>query len=162
MQCPKCGVYLEDDRDTCFMCGATITNSSNSNEFNNEFSNNDNNLSSDYLAQKEAYENRFKDYRNVKIEDYNNDKQDIFDFFNKHKKGVKIVSAILILLAASAIIYAIVKYKIDSKKTKPVLVDLYYEVDDSFSAQESKNAVQYNKAITGGQCTIIIYATKDS
>ena len=163
MQCPKCGVYLEDDRDTCFMCGATIANNSDSNMFNNEFSNNtENNFSSEYLAKKEEYENRFNDYKKINIDNYNNDKQDIFDFFSKHKKTVRIVSIILIILVVSGIIYAIAKYKIDSKKTKPVLVDLYYEVDDAFNVQGNKNAMQYSKTITGGQCIIIIYSTKDS
>lgn len=182
MRCPKCGVYLEDDRDTCFMCGTKITNnqvtdSTNNNEFsnnsfnsnqetnsfsNNEFSNNEEtNFSSDYLAKKKEYENRFNDYKNIKLDDYN-DKPDIFDFYNKHKKVIKIILLILSIIIVGLVIFFIIRYKIESKKDKPVLIDLFYTVDDTFNVQEGKNAKQYTKTINGSQCIITINAVKDT
>lgn len=163
MQCPKCGVYLEDDRDTCFMCGTKITKTPEPNSFtNNEFSNNENNnFSNDYLAQKQAYENRFNDYKNINLDDYN-DKPDVFDFFSKHKKTMKTVGIIILIVIIGLIIFAIVKHNIESKKDKPVLMDLYYEVDDTFNTQENKNTKQYSKVINGSQCIITINAVKDT
>lgn len=162
MQCPKCGVYLEDDRDTCFMCGTKITNTPESN-LNNEFSNNTEiNFNSDYLAKKEEYENRFNDYKNVNIDDYNNDKPDIFDIIGKHKRMFKTIAVVVVILIVTLIVSAIVKYKIDSKKTKPILIDLYYEIDETFNVQEGKNAIQYSKTVNGSQCTITINAVKDA
>ena len=60
MRCPKCGAFIEDGKDTCFMCGANV----NSFPTNNGFSN-------DYTRQKEAYDKKIDDLVYERTELYN-------------------------------------------------------------------------------------------
>lgn len=165
MKCPNCGVYLEDDRDTCFLCGSKVDGSSNEMlEFsNNTQTNNEFNINNDYLKEKEAYQNRFNDYKKINLNDLDNDKQDIFDFFAKHKKTIKIffLSVLIIGIIVGLIMYF--NSKNNSKKIKPLINQLYYELDDSFSlATDNTSQKKYVKTINGSQCIISIDSIKDS
>jgi predicted nucleic acid-binding Zn-ribbon protein len=106
MRCPKCGAFMEQGKDICFMCGTNAktyvpANNNNNNNFNRpvdsafgsgaNFNNNNNNNAvfgsgasfnnSNYNQMKENYLNSKKDYRNVELKPVKNGERDMFDFF---------------------------------------------------------------------------------
>lgn len=152
MKCPKCGSYVEDNKTRCFMCGTQINENENI-AFNYENNNQDfsNGMIDEKIEEKkEAYNERFNDYRNVDINE-SATKKDIFDFVSEHKKGIRIFFIILfiVLLIFSGI--KIYQYKNKPQELKPVLNSLYYEVGDEFkSINETKNSKEYSISNTVG------------
>ena len=170
MKCPNCGALIENDKTKCFMCGTDL-DSNNYNEIsNNNFVSNDGfgsgtGYSEEYLQKKEAYDNRFNDYKNVKMTDVPASKKDVFDFFSEHKKGIKITFLILLVALIIGGIFIFVKGKNKEVVLEPVLLNLYYKVEDDFIAiSENNNSRVYTKSGTkGSDCSISVsYTTSTS
>ncbi len=179
MRCPKCGAFMEEGKDVCFMCGTNIrTYNPMDNANNTSFNNSDdtsgmfgsgsgsvnknnnygyNNQPNSYEQAKENYKNRFNNYREgVNIQPVKNGEHDIFDFFSENKKVIRVV---LFLVIAGIIAFAgnaYYKSKTKEKPVVPVLMNLYYEVDESFKlTDQSNNKRVYSKSgATGNDCSI--------
>lgn len=183
MRCPKCGAFMEEGKDVCFMCGTNIKtynpsmNNTNNMGFssnddmsgmfgsgsgnvsrNNEFSYNPG-MNADYNKKKEEYQNRFNNYRDVKHTPVKNGEKDIFDFFSENKKIISLVAIVVvvgILLFAGNLYY---KSKTKEKTIEPIMMNLYYEIDDSFKAvsgNSSNNKVYSKSGEKGNACSITI------
>jgi len=162
MRCPKCGAFMEDGRDVCFMCGTSISNfnsgmqgMNNGNYFNqpnNMQSGFPNNNASPAFPGLNDYDNI---YNNVK----NGDK-DVFDFFTDHKELVKFLTFVFIVafIGITGLIY----YKVKTKTVKetPVLNLLYYEVDEDFKLNaEGQYSLSGDK---GSMCNITVTSEGNS
>lgn len=178
MRCPKCGAFMEEGKDVCFMCGINTktyvpeNNNTNYNRptdsafgsganFNNNdgFSNGGNFSNPTYNQMKDNYINNKNNYRNVELKPVKNGEKDMFDFFSEHKSVIKIV-----LLVGLVIILFIVGKLYYNSRTKeeelePVFNNLYFEVDDSLQqvSSSSNGGVAFNKSGTKGtDCSITI------
>lgn len=156
MKCPKCGAFVEDGKQICFMCGTNVNNFGAGSQ--PTFSEYSSTFSDDYSKKKEEYNNRF-DYKKV---DYNKnvpkEEKDIFDFFSENKTKIKIVGFFLVLVIAVFCLYKYVSYKTDVKPLVPVLNELYFEVDDTFkNVSSSQSEVVYVKTgDKGADCSIMV------
>lgn len=148
MRCPKCGAFIEDGKDTCFMCGTNI-NTYTGSTFNSGFSN-------DYMQQKQAYDQR-NDYRNVQITAKEGDK-DIFDFVQEHKILVDFLIVVVVLGIVALIGVRYYNSKSKAIVKKAVIPPLYYEIDDSLHQVQSSNGEYYytRSGATGVECSIRI------
>ena len=179
MKCPKCGAFIEDGKTFCFMCGTNLENEQYNETPNNNFNQNINNTpdfssfnnqnqgfsnnqtmqyDNDYLQKKEAYNNRLNDYKNIKLEDIKTTDRDIFDFFSENKKMIGIVFLIIILSGITFGMYSHYRKKAQPVEKKPLVMNLYYEVDESFSNTGSgANSQVYAKSGNkGSDCSITV------
>ena len=119
MRCPKCGAFMDEGRDVCFMCGTNIKT------YNPNMPN-----GGMYGQQGKAFPG-LNDYDNIYNKVKNGDK-DVFDFFSDHKLLIKFISFLSIVLVI--FFMGMIYYKIKSKTAKltPVVGHLYYKVDDVF------------------------------
>ena len=185
MRCPKCGAFMEEGKDICFMCGVNTktyvpTNNNNNMGFNNQMNQMNNNSTfgsganfnnnsafgsgagfnpnPNYNQMREQYNNSKKDYRNVELKPVKNGEKDIFDFFSENKKIINIV-----LVVALVVILVLVGRAYYNSRTKeveltPVLKNLYFEVDDTLTAvSDSSGSHVYAKSgDKGTACSITI------
>lgn len=179
MRCPKCGAFMEQGKDVCFMCGTNaktyVPNNNNNSNFNRpvdsnfgsgaNFSNNSdfgsggNFSNSNYNQMKENYLNSKKDYRNVEIKPVKNGERDMFDFFSENKGKIKIVLLVALIILLCVIGNAYYKHKIKETEQLPVFKNLYFEVDESLQqvSNNSNSGVAFNKSGTKGtDCSITI------
>lgn len=184
MRCPKCGAFMEQGKDVCFMCGINVktyvpdNNSSNfsqpSNDGmfgsgmgnNNSFNNYNPAMNSNYNRMKEEYQNSKKDYRNVEFSPVKNGERDMFDFFSENKKVIGIVFLVLLVALLTFIGFKYYEHKTKPVEIVPIFLNLYYEVDDTFQAVSgtSNGARTYSKSgEKGNDCSITItYGTSTS
>ncbi|MGN1372023.1 MAG: hypothetical protein ACI4XM_07120 [Candidatus Coprovivens sp.] len=178
MRCPKCGAFMEEGKDVCFMCGINVKTyvpDNNTNNFNRSndtafgsgasFNNNSDFGSGSgfsnpsYNQMKDNYLNNKNNYRNVELKPVKNGEKDMFDFFSENKSIVRIISVIgvAILLVVIGVFY----YKSKTKEVPltPVFNNLYFEVDDTLQqvGNSSNNGVVFNKSGNKGtDCSITI------
>ncbi len=113
------------------------------------------------MSQRQAdYENKFNSYKdmdyktNIKKED-----KDIFDFFSENKTIIKIVSVLALFALLGFIGYKYYQHKLKPVEEKPILLNLYFEVDSSLQqvAGNSNSTLIYNKSgEKGSACSISI------
>lgn len=181
MRCPKCGAFMEEGKDICFMCGTNAkTYSPSNNNGNMSYNSNSNNSAfgsgsgfgssnafgsgadygsnNGYNQMKEQYNNNKKNYRNVELKPVKNGEKDIFDFFSEHKKIVSLAIVVGIFILLGLIGNAYYKNKTKDVELEPVFNSLYYEVDDSLKAvNSSSGSVIYTKSgDKGTACSITI------
>lgn len=148
MRCPKCGAFIEDGKDTCFMCGTNV------NAF--QTPTNNYNYQNNYMQQKEAYNNRMDDYRNVQITAKDGDK-DVFDFFQEHKLLIRFVGLLLLIAILGTIGFKYYKSKTKAIEKKALLSNLYYDIDKELNLVDGNNEKYYNRSgTTGVECSIKI------
>ena len=157
MNCPKCGSHVDEGKNYCFMCGTKLGN----NDFSSPGRIDDNpSLNSEYYRKKEEYKNRLSNYRDVKIERVENDKRDLFDLYSEFKIFFKLGFFLLILALGLFISYRIAVKNNKEEKLKPVILNLYYKVDDKLTmASKSDTAALYNISEgSGTTCSISVAA----
>lgn len=178
MRCPKCGAFMEEGKDVCFMCGVNTKtyvpeNNTNYNKPTDSafgsganFSNNNGDFSSGgnfsnpaYNQMKDNYINNKNNYRNVELKPVKNGEKDIFDFFSEHKSVIQIV----LLVGLVILLFVIGKLYYNSRtkeiELEPVFNNLYFEIDDSLQqvSSSSSSGVAFNKSGTKGtDCSITI------
>jgi len=160
MRCPKCGAFLDDGKEICFMCGANVKTyvpNNNGNNFNvdSNFSNgnmnnsfNNNRFSNNVATQRETW-------KNVTVDD----EKDIFDFYEEHKKTIRIILIVILIVALVFGGFKYYQYKTTPVPDTPVIGNLYYEVDSSFEdlSGSSSSGKQYTlSGDKGSDCTISI------
>lgn len=183
MRCPKCGAFMEEGKDVCFMCGINVKtyNPGMNNTNNTSFSSNDDtsgmfgsgsgnvnknnnfgynpSMNSDYNRKKEEYQNRFNNYRDVTPHPVKNGEKDIFDFFTEHKKVITLVFCVLVIGILAFVGNLYYKHKTKEVLVEPIMMNLYYEIDDSFKAvsgNSSSNKVYSKSGDKGNACSITI------
>lgn len=180
MRCPKCGAFLEQGKDVCFMCGTnskTYVPTNNNNNFNKpvdsafgsgaNFNNNNaafgsgsgNFSNPNYNQMKENYLNSKKDYRNVELRPVKNGERDMFDFFAENKGKVRIVLFAGLAILLFVIGNAYYKHKSKELEQVPVFKNLYFEIDESLQqvGNSSNSGIAFNKSGTKGtDCSITI------
>lgn len=162
MRCPKCGAFLDDGKEICFMCGANVRTyvpDNNGNNFNV-----DANFSSGNVNNNFSSNNRFVNNRTPQKETWKNvtadDEKDIFDFYEEHKKLIRII--LIVILAAGLAFggFKYYQYKTAPVPDTPVVGNLYYEVDSNFddlSGSSSTSSKQYTlSGDKGSDCTISV------
>lgn len=173
MKCPKCGAVIEIGKDYCFMCGTKLgdgsgfgSGSSMSNHQQPMFSEYNPSLNENYYKQKEAYNNRLSNYRDVNInKNIKAGDKDIFDFVSEHKMLVRVVGIIVLVIVLVFGTYKFYQYQTAEKSLTPVLQDLYYEVDSSFKKiNGNQSQVLYTKSSNkGNDCSIsVLYGSSTS
>lgn len=173
MRCPKCGAVIENGKDFCFMCGTKLGDSDGFGSGNSMggpqqpmFSEYNPSLNENYYKQKEAYNNRLSNYRDVNIDkNIEAGDKDIFDFFSEHKTLIRIVGILVIVIGIGFGAYKFYQHKTTDKPLTPVLQNLYYEVDSSFKkVSGNQSQVLYAKSSDkGNDCSIsVLYGTTTS
>ena len=169
MNCPKCGNYVEEGKEFCFMCGTKLGENDFSSPGRNGFtsavkndfsSSNYNNipLSEDYYKKKEEYNNRLNNYRDVEIKRVKDDKRDFIDIYKEYNIFFK-VGGILFLIVLGSFIFVMVSKNINKEEVlKPVTQDLYYKVDSTLTKTSDNNggdvfALTNNKGVS---CSIMV------
>jgi len=152
MRCPKCGAFVDDGRDVCFMCGTNLKNpnmnnnmnQNNQNYFNNNMNQNSQPVSSGFSnGSMNAYQNDNKfnglnNYDNIYNSVKKNDR-DFFDFVSDHKILVYIVLFVFVVLILVFAANRYTKYKNKEVVLEPVIGHLYFKPDSSFNLQNSSN-----------------------
>lgn len=152
MRCPKCGAFLEEGRTKCFMCGADLT----AQDYNDNYNNNS-------IPQFNNYNNQSKSYQDINLETLTKKDKDIFDFFSEHKKGIKIFFLIVLVAVGGFVGYKVYN-NIKNPKTKPVLKNLYYEIEDGFiNVSNNQTTLIYTKTGQKGiACSISVSTGTDT
>lgn len=180
MRCPKCGAFMEEGKDVCFMCGVNVKtyvpDNGNSQNFintgggafgsgsNPAFGSGSNpafgsggdfnnpSMNSDFNRRKEDYNKNKSNYRNVEFTPVKNGERDIFDFFAEHKKLVTIGLCLVLGIILGLIGNVYYKHKTKIEDPQPVFRNLYYEVDESLQPVGGNNSstVIYSKSGTKG------------
>ena len=145
MRCPKCGAFIEDGKDTCFMCGANVNAYGGPNGVSNNFNQNNNNFNN-------------MDYHNVQITAKDGDK-DIFDFIQEHRLLFDLI-IFLVVMGITALI-GVKYYNTKSKaiEKKPIVNSLYFIVPDDLKKVNgsSNGELLYSRSdSTGTDCSIRI------
>ncbi len=119
------------------------------------------NINQPISKRQEDYENKFNsnyknlDYKtNIKKED-----KDIFDFFSENKTTIRIVLIVLLFGILSFAAYKYYQYKSKPEEVKPILQNLYFEVDSSLQqvSSNSGSSVVFNKSgEKGSACSISV------
>lgn len=182
MRCPKCGAFMEEGKDVCFMCGVNTKtyvpeNNTNYNRptdsafgsganFNNNggfsngnFNNNGGFSNPAYNQMKDNYLNNKNDYRNVELKPVKNGERDMFDFFSENKKIIRIVILVGIVIILSLIGNAYYKHRTKVLEDVPVFKNLYFEIDESLQqvGSNSNSGVAFNKSGNKGtDCSITV------
>lgn len=156
MNCPKCGNFVEDGKEYCFMCGTKLGGSDFSSPGRNDFNPS---LNEDYYRKKEEYNNRMNNYRDVEIKRVKDDKRDFIDIYTEYKIFFKIGGFLIIAVAAVAIFLGISKSKNKEEQLKPSLQNLYYKVDSKLTNTSSNNGdfIYSLSNDKGTSCAIRVY-----
>jgi hypothetical protein len=148
MRCPKCGAFMGEGTDVCFMCGTNVK-TYNPNMPNNGY----------YGQQGGSSFPGLNDYDNIYNNVKNGDK-DVFDFFSDHKLLIRFLTFVLIL--GAIFLTGLIYYRVKTKavKVKPVIGQLYYKVNDVFKANgEGTYSLSGEK---GSACNITISVDSNS
>lgn len=173
MRCPKCGAFMQEGKDTCMMCGTNIKTYVPENNPNAEFSSKNSSAfgsGNDFQTGASNYNrppysspsNNYQPSNNPKPTHYaplNSKDKDIFDRYQENKG---LVSTILIIVLFAIVGFAgFMYFKSRNKEEvlKPVIQNLYFVVDESFSdlGGHNSNTVSYAKSgDKGNDCTITV------
>ena len=170
MRCPNCGAFLEQGKVICNMCGTNSTTFVPPNNNNNNFGSNDGMFSTgmntgngnynDYNPALNNFKNTStkKEYHNVELVPVKNGEKDIFDFFDENKKILGFVGIVLLFALIAFIGWMYYEKKMEPLVEEPILLNLYFEVDDSFQKLEgNNNALIYSRTGSkGSECSITI------
>ena len=170
MRCPNCGAFLEQGKVICNMCGTNSTTFVPPNNNNNNFGSNDGMFSTgmntgngnynDYNPALNNFKNTStkKEYHNVELVPVKNGEKDIFDFFDENKKILGFVGIVLLFALIAFIGWMYYEKKMEPLVEEPILLNLYFEVDDSFQKLEgNNNALIYSRTGSkGSECSISI------
>ena len=170
MRCPNCGAFLEQGKVICNMCGTNSTTFVPPNNNNNNFGSNDGMFSTgmntgngnynDYNPALNNFKNTStkKEYHNVELVPVKNGEKDIFDFFAENKKMLGFVGIVLLFALIAFIGWKYYEKKMEPPVEEPILLNLYFEVDDSFQKLEgNNNALIYSRTGSkGSECSITI------
>lgn len=181
MRCPKCGSFLEEGKDICFMCGTNIktydpsmdNQMSNSNQFNSDpnFSTGFNNVGNSNFNNNnvqtatglpQSYYDRAK---NNQTQNSKKKKDtDIIDFYQSHKSIVLLIILIIVLAIICLIGYNYYKKKNVEPTKEAIIGELYYIIDDGFEDVSTNSAKIYTlSGAKGSDCSInISYASTTS
>ena len=157
MRCPKCGSFLGDGINVCFMCGTNVKN----------YNPGAGNQGGTYFNQGMAMQQQggfsqqqggnafdgLNDYDKIYNSVKKGDKE-VFDFFADHKALVSFLSflAIVFIIGIAGLIY----YKVKNKETplKPVVGQLYYKVHSSL--QDFGDGSYGRSGDKGNDCAIAV------
>lgn len=170
MRCPNCGAFLEQGKVICNMCGTNSTTFVPQNNNNNNFGSNDGMFSTgmntgngnynDYNPALNNFKNTStkKEYHNVELVPVKNGEKDIFDFFAENKKMLGFIGIVLLFGLIAFIGWKYYENKMEPPVEEPILLNLYFEVDDSFQKLEgNNNALIYSRTGSkGSECSITI------
>lgn len=171
MRCPKCGAFMQEDKDICLMCGTNVkTYVPDSNPNATFSSNNSSAFGSGNDFRTGAFNGVQPSLSNTPVNSFDNkgpfkpapvkkEDKDIFDFYQENKGLINLVFAIAIvgIIFLSGNFY----YKSRTKEVKlePIIQNLYFKVDESFNPLSTNNSssVSYAKSgTTGNDCMITI------
>jgi len=155
MRCPKCGAFMEDTRDVCFMCGTNVKT------YNPAMQNNA------MYNQQQGNPNSFPatgDYSQI-YNSVKNEDSDVFDFFTDHKGLVSFIGFLLVIgvLFVAGFIY----YKNRTKVVplKPQYGQLYYDANsDVYTSTQTKGFYTYGSVGSqkGSSCSITVNAAENT
>ena len=138
MNCPKCGNYVDDGKDYCFMCGTKLGGSDFSSPGRNDVNPS---LNEDYYRKKEEYNNRLNNYRDVEIKRVENDKKDFIDIYTEYKMFFRIGGFLILAGLCVTIFLWIAKGGNKDEELKPALEELYFKVSDKLTNTNSANGL---------------------
>jgi len=139
MRCPKCGAFLEEGKEICFMCGVNVktyvpdkampANFNQDTAFGsgNDFRNPNERMLNNQIPPK-------NDYRNVSYAPLNKEDKDIFDKYQENKKVIRVVFVLVLCVILGFAGYQYYKYKTKEPEILPIFQNLYFEVDKSLEA----------------------------
>ena len=155
MNCPKCGNYVDDGKEYCFMCGTKLGGNEFSSPGRSDFNPS---LNEDYYRKKEEYNNRLNNYRDVEIKRVENDKRDFIDIYTEYKLFFRIGEFLALAGICFAIFLWIAKGNNKDVVLSPILEELYFKVDDKLTNTNSGNgAFVYSLSNSKGtSCSITI------
>ena len=155
MNCPKCGNYVDDGKEYCFMCGTKLSSSDFSSPGRTDVNPS---LNDDYYRKREEYNNRLKDYRNVEIKRVENDKKDFIDIYNEYKIFFKI-GGFLVLAGIVVFLYLwIAKGNNKDEVLVPKLEELYFNVDEKLTNTNNNGTLIYSLSNPKGtSCSVTVY-----
>ena len=146
MRCPKCGAFLDEGRETCFMCGGKI----------------DSSISS--FSQNETI-NNFEDAQtNFEIKSHKDEQSDSI----QNKGSVfKRISMIIIAVVVSFVIIIVINFfksHDDEIVKKPVFGNLYFQVDESFelNIKESDKLFYLKDNNLENECSMEVVKARNS
>jgi hypothetical protein len=157
MRCPKCGAFMDEGRDVCFMCGTNVksyTPGMQGMNNNANYYNQNTNMQGGFQGNNQAGAfPGLNDYDNIYNNVKNNDK-DVFDFFSDHKELIKFLTFLFIVAVVG--ITGLIYYKVKTKTVAevPVLNQLYYEISDEFKL--TKDGEYSLSGETGSSCNITV------
>lgn len=173
MRCPKCGSFLEEGKDICFMCGTNVKtydpnmdnqmnnfNQTNSDPnfstgFNNISNNNYNNIPKTATGLPQSYYDRAK--KNLMANPNKKKDTDFIDFYQSHKTIILLVVLIIVLAIICLIGYNYYKKKNVEPVKEALIGDLYYTISDDFEDVSTNNANIYTlSGSKGSDCSINI------
>ena len=155
MNCPKCGNYVDDNKEYCFMCGTKLGGSDFSSPGRTDVNPS---LNQDYYRKKEEYNNRLKDYRKVEIKRVENDKKDFIDVYTEYKMFFKI-GGFIVLAALVVFIYLwVAKANNKDEVLVPKIEGLYYKVSEKLTNTNNNGAFIYSLSNPKGtSCSVTVY-----
>ncbi len=156
MNCPKCGNYVEDGKEYCFMCGTKLGGS----DFSSPGRVDTNpSLNEDYYRKKEEYNNRLNNYRDVEIKRVKDDKKDFIDIYTEYKIFFKVGGYLILMILGVVIFLWVAKGNNKDVVYKPVINNLYYTVDSKLTNTNNSNGANVYSLSNakGTACSITAY-----
>ena len=156
MNCPKCGNYVDDGKEYCFMCGTKLGGSDFSSPGRTEINAP---MNEEYSKKKEEYNNRLKNYRDVEIKRVENDKRDFIDIYTDYKIFFKIGEFLVLASIVVFIFLWVAKGHNKDEVLAPKLEGLYFKVNDKLTNTGNNNgALMYSLSNTKGtSCSVSTY-----
>lgn len=147
MRCPKCGAFMEDGKDVCLMCGTNVNTYVPDNNMNHTFGSGNSAFGSgnDFRNVDRGGFNKSNgssrtDYKNASYAPVKKEDKDIFDKYQENKKLIHTLLFLGLVILITIIGFVYFKAKNKPIELKPVLQNLYFEVDDSLEAVQASGS----------------------